>query len=136
MRKRPRSTGQSLVEFAYTIPILVLLLTVFLDLGRAVFYYSTLTHSVREGSRYAMIYPNNTPADETAIIDIVKNYSVGINTDNVTIAVTNPDEAHISVSAAYTFVPVTPGLSFILGSGGGTLSLSSQSTMQIAPSSR
>jgi hypothetical protein len=52
---RPRSAGQSLVEFALVLPIFILILVALFDLGRAVFAYNTLTNAAREGARLAIV---------------------------------------------------------------------------------
>jgi Flp pilus assembly protein TadG len=52
--------GQSLVEFAITLPILVLLLIGTLDFGMAIFSYSMLRDSAQEGAFYGSFNPENT----------------------------------------------------------------------------
>ena len=54
-RRRHRSAGQSLVEFALVLPIFILVLVALFDLGRAVFAYNTLTNAAREGARLAIV---------------------------------------------------------------------------------
>ena len=49
--RRPRSRGQSLVEFALVLPILVLIFFGLLDAGRAVFVNNTNAQAAREGAR-------------------------------------------------------------------------------------
>ena len=58
MIKRQTVSGQSLVEFALIFPLIILLLMGLFDIGRAVFYYSTLNTAVREGTRLAIIQPD------------------------------------------------------------------------------
>ena len=56
MRSRfERTHGQSLVEFALVFPILLFALIGFLDLGRAIYYYSAVSNAVREGTRFAIV---------------------------------------------------------------------------------
>ena len=56
MKNQRRFSGQSLIEFAIILPLAFFLITGFLDLGRAVFYYSSLTNAVREATRYAIVH--------------------------------------------------------------------------------
>ena len=42
-----KQKGQSLVESALIIPLVFLLIFTFLDLGRAIYYYSALGNAVR-----------------------------------------------------------------------------------------
>lgn len=47
--------GQSLVEFALVLPVLLLLFMGILDFGRAVYAYNTLSNAAREGARVAIV---------------------------------------------------------------------------------
>lgn len=49
--------GQSLVEFALFASILIIMLTMLLDLGRAYFAYLALQSAAGEGAAYGLIYP-------------------------------------------------------------------------------
>lgn len=49
--RRPRSRGQSLVEFAFVLPIFLLMLFGLVDIGRFVYLNSTLSQAAREGAR-------------------------------------------------------------------------------------
>jgi Flp pilus assembly protein TadG len=51
--------GQSLVELAITLPILLLLLLGTLDFGMAIFSYSMLRDSAQEGAFYGSFNPSN-----------------------------------------------------------------------------
>jgi hypothetical protein len=53
--RRRRSAGQALVEFAFIVPIITLLAFGFIDIGRAVFTFNTLTNAAREASRVAAV---------------------------------------------------------------------------------
>ncbi len=54
------SPGQSLVEFALTLPLLILILIGTLDLGRMLIAYVTIQNAAREGARYGVENPNDT----------------------------------------------------------------------------
>ena len=59
-RKHTRGErGQSLVELAITLPILVLLLLGTLDFGMAIFSYSMLRDAAQEGAFYGSFNPAN-----------------------------------------------------------------------------
>ena len=55
LRASRRSRGQSLVEFAFVFPIIAMLAFGFIDLGRAVFDFNTLTNAAREAARVAAV---------------------------------------------------------------------------------
>jgi len=57
--------GQSLVEFALVLPVLLIVLLGVLDLGRLYFAYVTVTNASREGARLGMIKPANTASIQT-----------------------------------------------------------------------
>jgi TadE-like protein len=55
-RRQPgRSRGQSLVEFAFVMPVIVLLAFAFIDLGRAVYTLNTISNAARDGARVAAV---------------------------------------------------------------------------------
>ena len=56
--KRPR--GQSLVEFALLLPVLLVILLGTFDFGRAIYAYNAVSNAAREGGRTAIV--NQTPA--------------------------------------------------------------------------
>ena len=58
MRNRRITAGQSLVEFALIFPLFLLLIMGLFDIGRAIFYFSTLNTAVREGTRFAIVQPD------------------------------------------------------------------------------
>ena len=49
------SRGQTLVEFALVLPIIVILLFGIIDFGLMLNHRITLQHAVREGARYGMV---------------------------------------------------------------------------------
>lgn len=61
MFKKKDQEGQSLVEVAIAMPLLILILAGILDLGRAYFTYIALTDAAAEGAAFAAIHPNDVP---------------------------------------------------------------------------
>jgi Flp pilus assembly protein TadG len=59
--------GQTLVEFALVLPLLVLLLAGLFDVGRAVYYYHTLLNASREAARQAVVDQTLTHIQERGI---------------------------------------------------------------------
>jgi hypothetical protein len=53
--------GQSLVEFALALPLLLLLLLGLADFGRAFYYTSAIANAARTGAEYAARAPVNSP---------------------------------------------------------------------------
>ena len=99
--------GQSLVEFALLLPLMLLIITGLFDVARAVWEENTLAYAAREGTRYAIVHgsagvpaadptdptnPTCSPGDIiicTNIPNVVKQAAIGV--PNVTVVVTYPD---------------------------------------------
>lgn len=67
MRPRPGERSQALIEFALVSPVLLLLLFGIIDIGRAIFYYDTLGHAVREGARVAVRASSQLPTNSDVL---------------------------------------------------------------------
>ncbi|MBA4376426.1 MAG: hypothetical protein C0401_09680 [Anaerolinea sp.] len=128
MRTQSRPAGQSLIEFALIFPIAFFLILGFLDLGRAVYFYASLSTAVREGTRYAIV--NGVALDNAyidpqnnAIMDKVLAYAIGpkLIKENVVIAVTkDPNQlsgssTDVKITANYCFKAITPFINQIIG---------------------
>jgi hypothetical protein len=57
LRRREHTRGQSLLEFALVVPLLLLIFSGAADLGRAFYNYVALENSVKEGSLYGARFP-------------------------------------------------------------------------------
>lgn len=161
MNEYQRQKGQSLVEFALILPIFLLLVVGFFDIGRAVFYYSSSTNAVREATRYAVVNreailaelqdqaeeeANGTcdgTIEDNPLKQKVLEYAFGINNDlfdpcnDILIEITktgSESQFFNSVSIQFTlhYEPITPLLSQIVGS----IPIITQSTMYVTPGSR
>ncbi|MEK6226057.1 MAG: TadE/TadG family type IV pilus assembly protein [Chloroflexota bacterium] len=134
-RDKEGQRGQSLVEFALLLPIMLLIITGLFDVARAVWQENTLAYSAREGTRFAIVHgsagqgplPDGTSsgaADPTDVNDPVINYvktvvkQAAIGVPNVTVTVTYPDtypgltvkcadrNCRVAVDASAPFVPL------------------------------
>ncbi len=81
--------GVAAVEFAFAFPILILLLVGMLDVGRALWFTSTLDHAAREGARYASLRGAESlrPASDAEIQAFVRNRAIGIDPSRLTVSV-------------------------------------------------
>jgi hypothetical protein len=120
-----KQSGQDLAEYALILPIFLLVVMSIFDMGRAVYTYSALQNSVREGARYGIIYPD----DLTGIEDVVRQKAVGLEMDGLDIFTTYPTEETIQVRATFQFQIITPIIGALFGSN--ELILSGQATMHI-----
>ncbi len=119
--------GDGLVEFALMLPVLILLVMGILDLGRAVYAYSAISNAAREAARQGIINPNNPDL----LMDVARQWSIGLDDDNLEIAPDYDEGAGtIQVTVSYRFYPVTPLVSRII-SGQGYLTLTTRSRMTV-----
>jgi Flp pilus assembly protein TadG len=122
---RSGESGQSLVEFALVLPLLLLIITGLFDVARATWQENTLAYSAREGTRYAIVHGSASvdgtvvnAANEQPVIDVVRAAAVGVPTVSVT--VTWPDSncydrnCRVQVDATAPFVPIPS--QYMLGS--------------------
>lgn len=108
--------GQSLVEFALVIPVLLLLLFGIVDFGRTFHAYLTIDHAGREVAREVSI-KHNEDADEDIKTRVVTNINLLTN-DNIDIVYPSGKEAGQEVYIVITY-PVdflTPVIGNIIGS--------------------
>lgn len=145
MRRVHAHSGQSMVEFAPVFLIVVILLIGLFDLGRAVYYYSSLSNAVREAARYAIVHNADLKdvynsvghcTDSGSLIDKVVEYSFGLELSHysqIQACVTKPDELFdtVTISATYLYDPVTPLIEGIFGHESG-IPFEVESTMRIA----
>lgn len=130
-----RQGGQTLIEFAIVLPVLILILAVILDLGRAIYYYSVITNVAREGARYGSVTTGATNAQIQAHAQTYA-YGTGIQTSNITVSIVTTDvsiggttrpETNVNVSVSYDYVPITPFVDRLLS--GGFITISSLARM-------
>lgn len=87
-----KQRGQTLVELALIIPIIVVMLMVTLEFGRIFFTYLTVTHASREAARATVV---SVQKDDAFIRDKVVNAASWIT----------PSDLTIEVSPSYIITP-------------------------------
>lgn len=127
-------SGQSLVEFAFAVPLLLLVVLALVDFGRAVNYWLDATHVASEGARLAAV--NGSRFDCTTLATRIKDETYGeLLTGSsggagvqspATVTISFPqggtpqvgDPVKVTVSAVYGYVPggFIPGSFDIVGS--------------------
>jgi Flp pilus assembly protein TadG len=108
--RRRRSRGQSLVEFAVSVPILMLVFMTIVDGGRVLFTYTALEDAAQEGAMFAA----HEPAPTNPIKARVKSSSnhPEVRDATVTVACTS---ATVAVTAVYDLPVLTPLARIIFG---------------------
>ena len=84
--RRHHGRGQALVEFAFIIPIFLLVVFGLVDLGRAVFVNNSLAEAARDGARYGSVQARGfDDARRTAVEDWVLARLVSVPNATVTV---------------------------------------------------
>ena len=121
IQPRTRQHGIAMVEFAITLPLLLLLMFATAELGRLISQYNTLTKAVRDGARYAASTAalgstglvSVTPQVQTAVANLVATGNVngsgsallpGLVASDVTVS--DAGNGYVAVSATYTYQPM------------------------------
>ena len=127
--------GQSLVEFALVVPLLLLLFIGIAEFGRAWMARNILTGAAREAVRMAAV-PPPTGMDNTAwnaaisarADNILKSAGITIPAGNIQVVANVGTFEAVTVTVTYDFPVVIAG--FIPGLGNATIPLSSTTTMR------
>ena len=114
--------GQSLAEFAITLPVLLLLLLGVLDLGRLFFAYIAVNNAAREGARYGAEFPYDTAGiiniakrEPDNLVTVTTVYNPVCVKDPLTNQWTgNPSGTPVTVTVQANFQMIT---SYIFGAG-------------------
>jgi Flp pilus assembly protein TadG len=133
-----RERAQSLVEFAFILPIFLLLVMATIDFSWGLRAYITITNSAREGARLAVTLDPTDPDTVSTVQDYVANHSSGL-LEGSDVSVNYPIDAAsqnpVEVTAEYDYEYITPvGKLLSLLSGGAIddpLHTSSTSTMKV-----
>jgi Flp pilus assembly protein TadG len=114
--------GQGLTEFAIVLPLILLSICAILDLGRAVYAYSTIGNAARAGSRVAIVDQNVSVVRSKAVEQAV---ALGISPSAVAVSYRTSDLAGpcspvalgcvAEITVPYAFTAVTPIISTIVG---------------------
>ncbi|MCU1370979.1 MAG: hypothetical protein JWO77_2173 [Ilumatobacteraceae bacterium] len=123
-RGRPQERAAALVELAFTLPILILSIFGFVDLGMAAFQSSQASSAAADGARVGILRHEqadvvNSP-DRVAIEAAVREELVGQEVDAITVACVDPTGATVTcaladpevdrlkVTVAWMFRPISP----------------------------
>jgi hypothetical protein len=125
---RRSDAGMALIEAAFVLPILLLVMMGMLDFGRAFYFKHMLDEAAREGCRVAVVTTPDPDIVTTRVDDLLS--AGGITPTSVTVA--GPDPAHmVTVTVDATFTFVTPGIYAMFNANfSNTLAMRGQSTMR------
>jgi Flp pilus assembly protein TadG len=119
--------GQSVIEFALVLPILLLVVFGITEFSRAWMTVNILTQAAREGARLAVVTAPDTDL-VTARVNEVCN-AAGVTPTGITVVPPSPADPErrvtVTVQADFQVIPGT-----ILGTFSGTIPLSATSVMR------
>ncbi|HSB65715.1 MAG TPA: TadE family protein, partial [Anaerolineales bacterium] len=79
-----RKAGQSMVEFALILPLLVLFILGIFELGRAFFAFIAISNAAREGARVITFWPGKTTGNDVVVaINTEVGNSPMVSTGNI-----------------------------------------------------
>jgi Flp pilus assembly protein TadG len=124
--------GQSLVELALVLPIILLLFMAIFDFGRAIFAYNTVSNAARDGARIAIVDQSSTAGVSNAAKAAADQATgLGLNpadTNHVRVRYLLPDLSGpcppawgewagcvADVRVQYSYNPATPVVGLIVG---------------------
>ena len=117
-RAQGEGRGQTLLEVALMMPVLILIIAGVVDLGRAFVTLIALTDAAAEGASYAAIYPSRTSeiaeraADSSSMLLTLEVSDVTVDTGG-SATPGNP----VTVTIEYDYVILTPIVNALTTSG-------------------
>ena len=116
--KRSSQKGQSLMELALSLTVMLVLLGGIVDLGRAFFAFMALRDAVQEGAMYGSLHPTSTVEIKNQVRDSSSMIPDMVSTDDITVELLGAacTGNGLRVTAVYDDFPLTmPFLGTILG---------------------
>ena len=130
--------GQALVEFAFGLPLMLLIMAGTLDVGQIFIDYVALRNGCHEGASYAARYPGESFDDDGPIRDRIEATSPLLDSGNLGVAVEYShgdfnakvtSGATVTVTCEREYEPITSGV--LQPFGFDTLSLRAVATARI-----
>ena len=126
--KRLDDRGAAVIEMAFALPVLIILMWIIVQLGLVFRAMSGINHGLGEGARLATLYPQPTP---TAIKGKISDAVYGIGPGSFNIADPNPG---VQLGANYLDLQVTYSQKTdLLIIPGPTISVSRSKRVWVAP---
>jgi len=116
MPRRAQVRGQSLIEFALVLPLLILILLGILDLGRAFSAYIVITNAARDGAYYGTMHAAETSAIKQRVLTEANGSGITITAANVSVSTTGAVGTPIRVTVTHDFALLTsflPGVTSV-----------------------
>jgi len=145
MSRRCGRGGQAMLEFALVLPFILLLIILFIEFGRVVYYNTALNNAVRDGARFATVEQfSDSDQRLTEVRQRVMRYAIWLPLSSGDIQLycdldagdtDNPCEDFVTVQADAEIAPIVALVAHLFGAGT-SYDLAAQSTMQMTPFGR
>ena len=110
MDRKKGIRGQSLVEFALSISLLMLILLGVFDLGRVFHTYIVITNAAREGAYYGSMHPLDGSGIQERVVSEAQNSGITLTADNVNISTSGLSGTPMCVTVHHDFALLTTWL--------------------------
>jgi len=100
LRGRPLRRGATMLELAFVLPAMLLLIVGAVELGRGVWTYTTLAHAVQEGARLAAVEES---VDLDRMAARVADAAVGLDAERLEVTLTEQTEPADSLEIAVRY---------------------------------
>jgi len=114
-----RRSAQAVVEFALTLPLLLLLLLGVVDAGRGVVAANSLSNAAREGARYLAVHLNEgtcvSPNCQVEVQTVLTETAQAVDSSQIQTDV-SVMQGIANLTLSYPFQPVSPFISSVFGS--------------------
>jgi len=112
MAAKRRTCGQSLVEFALSLSLLLLILMAIFDLGRVFHSYIVITNAAREGAYYGAMHPEDHAGIIARAIAEAQNSGISLGSGQVTVSSSGESGTPMEVGVQFGFSLLT---TYLLG---------------------
>ncbi|NPA91324.1 MAG: hypothetical protein GXO55_07755 [Chloroflexi bacterium] len=101
----PKEEGQSLTELALILPVMLLLLAIALDAGRAMMTHMEVVHAAREGAWVAARPVTSEVMARRATLDALREAGLDPARASVSVVIRSPGQP-VEVRVSYTYRPL------------------------------
>ncbi|WKY45704.1 TadE/TadG family type IV pilus assembly protein [Eubacteriaceae bacterium ES2] len=130
IEKLKNEKGQSVIELAVSLPVLIMILCAIVDFGWLFMHQNIIDYCSREGARFAIVHSDSSTEIENHILAIAPDNIAGsLNIDVNFTNSTNPRLGDVEVSINSDVPVLTPIVGLFLA--GDTFNLEASCTMKV-----
>lgn len=111
--KKKNEEGQSLIEFAISLTLLLIMLAGIVDIGRIFFVYITIREAAQEGAAFASVCPANAAVETRVRTSSSWPIDLSTNNPNVTVNATIQPQIGVPLIVTVRYINFTLSMPFI-----------------------